>query len=122
MPVPQLPDYHPEMIADLKTIIGTIVGILISLVGALYWHLRSTDTRLQEVQDVDRDKIQINTVDIEKLKKDIESIREWVVDIERDVDTGQIKQLQDHESLRTVEKVIESIRIHHKHQHNEDIK
>jgi hypothetical protein len=114
-------DYHPEMISDLKLIIGTIVTILVSLVGTLYYNLKSTNTRLQEVQDVDRDKIQINAVDIEKLKKDIESIREWVVDIERDVDTGQVRQLQDHETLHVIQTIIESIKIHHKHQHNEDL-
>lgn len=121
MHVPQPPDYHPEMISDLKAVIATIVSILITLVGVLYYNLKSTDTKLQGQTEEDREKIQTNSIDIEKLKKDIESIREWVIDIERDVDTGAIKQLQDHETLNTVKQVIESIKIHHKHQHNEDL-
>lgn len=114
-------DYHPQIIDGMKNIIGAIVAILVSLVGALYLRLKNTDSRLQEVQAEDRGKIQNNSIDIEKLKKDIESIREWVVDLEQDVDENDVRQLADHETLHTVQKVLESIRIHHKHQHNEDL-
>jgi hypothetical protein len=121
MAVPELPDYHPQMIEDLKAVIATIVGILISLVGVIYLQLRSTDTHLQGQAEEDREKITNNAIAIEKLTKDVESIRNWVKSLEKDIDTGQIKQLQDHESIRAIEQVVNVIKVLHKHQHNEDV-
>lgn len=114
-------DIHPQIISDLKSVLGAIVAIVVSLVGALYLRLKNTDTRLLEAQAEGQGKTQNNSIDIEKLKKDVESIREWVVDLEQDVDITEARQLADHETLHAVQKVIESIKIHHKHQHGEDL-
>ena len=116
MPVPPPTDeFHPMMIATLTKLVTAVAGVVIMLVGVLYTLLRQTDSKQQDQLDEGADEFTNNALEIERLKKDIVSVREWVKTIEEELDVFELRRMQDHESMIL-------IKDHHKRNHGEEIR
>ena len=96
-------------------LVAGVAAIVMSLVGVLYSLLRQTDTKQQDQLDDGADQFSNNAVEIERIKKDIASIRDWVKDIEESVNAVEGERLKDHESVLL-------IKDHHKRNHGEEVK
>ena len=115
MPLPPpVEEFHPALISALTKLVVGMGTIVVSLVGTLYWLLRSTDTKQQDQLDEGADQFTVNAVEIERLKKDLESVRAWMVALEKELDEFELKRLKDHEEFLL-------LKDHHKRNHHESI-
>jgi hypothetical protein len=110
-----IPEAPILTLSQFLAALGALAGTILSLVGLLYHQLISADKDQQEQLDAGADQFTLNKLEIAKIQKDLESIREWVVEIETDLDTFQIKALHDHEAVLL-------IKDHHRRNHGEEIK
>ena len=96
---PQLIDLNPMVIGALTKLISFIGGIVLSLVGVLYWLLRETDKKQQEQLDSGQDEFVTHSLELERMKKDIESMRKWIQILEAELTAFELKQVKDHEAF-----------------------
>ena len=112
MPASPVPD--PTTTSHLVTALGVMGTIILSLIGVLYHNDKETKKRLQDQLDAGVEEFTDHLVELEKLKKDIDSIRIWVKAIEKELDDFEIKRLKDHEQFLVMKD-------QHKRNHGEDI-
>ena len=115
MPVPPpVEEFHPMMIQTLTKLVASVTAIVIALVATLYTILRQTDKNQQDQLDAGQDEFTNHQLELERIKKDIQSVREWVTELEADLDLSELKRLKDHESFLL-------LKDHHKRNHGEPI-
>ena len=108
------PEGNSINISHLITALGASIAMILSLVGIIYHNFKKTQEDQQGQLNDGVEEFTVHLVALEKLKKDVESIREWLIAAERIIKDMELKQLKDHETLL-------KIKVMHKHQHNEDI-
>lgn len=109
------PEIYPQVLSTLLKAYAGTVSVLLVLVSVLYHNLKETDKDQQGQLDDGADEFKDQAIDITKLKKDIESIREWVKVLEDELDIFELKRLKDHEEFLVMKD-------QHKRNHGEDIK
>ncbi len=98
----------------MKALAGA-TALVVGLIGVIYNLLRSTDREQQTQLDDGSDEFVNHLVEIERIKKDLESIRQWAIVLEKDLQDLTDRQTTDHEGLLL-------IKDHHKRNHGEEVK
>ena len=98
----------------MATALASAVGIILGLVGLLYKKLTQTDTDQQGQLDAGADEFTVQKIDVARVHKDLDSIRAWMIAIEKELDEFELKRLKDHESFLV-------LRDHHFRNHGERV-
>ena len=106
---------EPQQSELLTKIVAGTIALIVGLVAVIYNLLRTTDKEQQTQLDDGSDEFVTHLVEIERIKKDLDSIRQWAIVLEKDLQELSLKQLHDHEGLLL-------IKDHHKRNHGEEVK
>lgn len=109
MPLPT-PESNQLNISHLLTALGLSVSIILTLVGVIYHSITKRADGQQEALNDGADMFTANAVALERVKSELQSMREWMIAAERAVKELELKVMQDHDKLTTMQ-------ADHKHNH-----
>lgn len=101
-------------VEKLWWLLGASVTAIVGLIAVLYGNMTSQLKDLQKHHEGVADKLADGKVMFEAQKNAIEAVSKELGYITQDIAEIGVKQVQDHEAIL-------AIKIHHKHQHDEDI-